>query len=115
MCHALEKVQKVKYIRERRDDCRRLFTSKFNFLIPKVFYLITAYLRFRSTKVESKMTNENVETLKSDVKKAVSDLENIVSHAKADIKADTEKAKADAKNKLAHVKADSSKEISKFQ
>ena len=80
------------------------------------------------------MVNENVETLKSDAKKAVSDLGNIVSHAKADagadiektkarfvpdedvgkkaayakadIKADAEKAKADAKNKLAHVKAE---------
>ena len=74
------------------------------------------------------MTNENVETMKSDAKKVVSDLGNIMSHAKADaganiektkarfghddvgkkaayakadIKADAEKAKADAKNKLA--------------
>jgi hypothetical protein len=83
------------------------------------------------------MTNENVETMKADAKKAVSDLGNIMSHAKADvtadvektkvrfghdddagkkaayakadIKADAEKAKADVKNKLAHEKADSVK------
>jgi hypothetical protein len=80
------------------------------------------------------MASENVETMKADAKKAVSDLENIVSHAKAevvadvekvkakfghddelgkkaayakaDIKADAQKAKADLDNKLAHEKAD---------
>jgi hypothetical protein len=84
--------------------------------------------------VELKMINENVETMKADAKKAVSDLGNIMSHAtadaradvektkarfghddeagkkaayaKADIKADAEKAKADVANKLAHEKAD---------
>jgi hypothetical protein len=83
------------------------------------------------------MTNENVETLKADAKKAVSDIGNIMSHAKADakadiekarakfghddemgkkaayamadIKADAEKAKADAENKMAHAKADAEK------
>ena len=80
------------------------------------------------------MTDENVETMKADAKKAVSDLGNIMSHikadakadvekvkakfghddevgkkaayAKSDIRADAEKAKADAENKIAHVKAD---------
>ena len=80
------------------------------------------------------MTDENVEIMKADAKKAVSDLGNIMSHAKADvkadvekvkakfghdnelgkkatyakadIKADAEKAKADVENKLAHEKAD---------
>jgi hypothetical protein len=82
-----------------------------------------------------KMTDENVETMKADAKKAVSDLGNKMSHvkadatadvekvkakfghddevgkkatyAKADIKADAAKAKADVENKLAHEKADS--------
>jgi hypothetical protein len=80
------------------------------------------------------MANENVETMKANAKKAVYDLENIVSHAKAevvadvekvkaklghddelgkkaayakaDIKADAQKAKADLDNKLDHEKAD---------
>ena len=30
------------------------------------------------------MTNENIETIKADAKKVMSDLENIMSHAKAD-------------------------------
>ncbi|MFZ3148852.1 MAG: hypothetical protein WA137_07400 [Methanothrix sp.] len=83
------------------------------------------------------MTNENVETIKADAKKAVSDLENRMSHAKAeveadvekvkarfghddelgkkaayamaDIKADAQKAKADLDNKLVHEKADAAK------
>jgi hypothetical protein len=83
------------------------------------------------------MANKNVETMKADAKKAFSDLENIVSHAKAeveadvekmkakfgdddeigkkaayakaDIKADAEKAKADLDNKLAHERADAEK------
>ena len=83
------------------------------------------------------MTDENVETMKADAKKAVSDLGNIMSHAKADanadveklkakfghddelgkkaayakadIKADAAKAKADVENKLAHEKADAEK------
>jgi hypothetical protein len=83
------------------------------------------------------MANENVETIKADAKKAVSDLGNIMSHAKAeveadvekvkakfghddelgkkaayamaDIKADAEKAKADLDNKLVHEKADAEK------
>ena len=80
------------------------------------------------------MTNGNVATLKADAKKTVSDLENIISHKKADAKADVEKfkakfgqddelgkkaayatvdaradaekAKADVENKIAHAKAD---------
>ena len=40
------------------------------------------------------MTDENVETMKADAKKAVSDLGNIMSHVKADAKADVEKVKA---------------------
>jgi hypothetical protein len=83
------------------------------------------------------MTNENRETMKADAKKAMSDLGNIISHAKADatadaekmkakfghddevgkkaayakadIKADAQKAKADVENKLAHEKADAEK------
>ena len=83
------------------------------------------------------MASENVETMKADAKKAVSDLENFVSHAKAevvadvekvkaklghddelgkkaayakaDIKAGAQKAKADLDNKLAHDKADAEK------
>jgi hypothetical protein len=83
------------------------------------------------------MTNDNVETMKADAKKVVSDLGNIMSHAtadakadvekikakfghddeigkkaayaKADIKADAKKAKADVDNKLAHEKADAEK------
>ena len=83
------------------------------------------------------MANENVKTMKADAKKAFSDLENIVSHAKAeveadvekvkakfgnddelgkkaayakaDIKADAEKAKADLDHKLAHERADAEK------
>jgi hypothetical protein len=79
------------------------------------------------------MTNENVETMKADAKKVVSDIGNVMSHAKADaekvkakfghddevgkkaayakadVKADAEKAKADVENKLAHEKADAEK------
>ena len=83
------------------------------------------------------MSRENIETIKADAKKAMSDLENIVSHAKAeveadvekvkarfghddelgkkaayakaDIKADAQKAKADLDNKMAHEKADANK------
>jgi hypothetical protein len=83
------------------------------------------------------MTNENIETMKADAKKVVSDLGNILSHAKADatadlekakatfghddeigkkaayaradIKADAEKAKSDVENKMAHAKADAEK------
>ena len=83
------------------------------------------------------MTDENVETMKADAKKAVSDLGNIVSHAKADAKADVEKvkakfghgdklekkaayakadikanaskAKADVKNRITHLEADAEK------
>jgi hypothetical protein len=83
------------------------------------------------------MLNENVENMKSDAKNAVSDIGNIMSHAKADakvdvekmkakfghgdelgkkaayakadIKADAAKAKADVGNKMVHVKADAEK------
>jgi hypothetical protein len=83
------------------------------------------------------MANENIKTMTADAKKAISDLENIVSHAKAeveadvekvkaklghddelgkkaayakaDIKADAQKAKADLDNKLAHERADAEK------
>jgi hypothetical protein len=41
------------------------------------------------------MADENVATMKADAKKAVPDLGNIMSHAKADVE-----------NKLAHEKAD---------
>lgn len=58
------------------------------------------------------MTDENVETMKVDAKKAVSDLGNIMSHVKADAKADVEKVKAkfghddEVGKKAAYVKAD---------
>jgi hypothetical protein len=83
------------------------------------------------------MTDEHVDTMKADAKKAVSDLGNIMSHvkadakadvekvkakfghddevgkkasyAKADIEAEAEKAKADVDNKLAHEKADAAR------
>jgi hypothetical protein len=83
------------------------------------------------------MTNDNVETMKADAKKVVSDLGNIMSHAKADAEADVsklkakfghddelgkkaayakaditagaEKAKADVKNRITHLKADAEK------
>ena len=83
------------------------------------------------------MTNENIETIKADAKKVMSDLENIMCHAKADakadiakvkakfghddeagkkeayaradIKADAEKAKANVENKMAHAEADAEK------
>ena len=48
------------------------------------------------------MTNENVENMKADARNTVSDIGNIMSHAKADVKnrithleADAEKTKAD--------------------
>jgi hypothetical protein len=58
------------------------------------------------------MLNENVENMKADAKNAVSDIGNIMSHAKADAKADVEKAKAKfghgdkLEKKAAYVKAD---------
>ena len=58
------------------------------------------------------MANENVETMKADAKKAISDLENIVSHAKAEVEADVEKVKAkfghddELGKKAAYAKAD---------
>ena len=83
------------------------------------------------------MLNENAENMKADAKNAVSDIGNIMSHAKADVKADMEKvkakfghgdmlekkaayakadikadaakAKADVGNKMVHVKADAEK------
>jgi uncharacterized protein YicC (UPF0701 family) len=74
------------------------------------------------------MLNENVEDMKADTKNAVSDIGNIMSHAKADAKADVDKvkakfghgdelekkaayakAKADVGNKMVHAKADAEK------
>jgi hypothetical protein len=83
------------------------------------------------------MLNENAENMKADAKNAVSDIGNIMSHAKADVKADMEKvkakfghgdmlekkaayakadikadaakAKADVGNKMVHAKADAEK------
>ena len=44
------------------------------------------------------MTNENIETIKADARKVMSDLENIMSHAKADAeKAKSEKAESKVK------------------
>ena len=59
------------------------------------------------------MLNENAENMKADAKNAVSDIGNIMSHAKADVKADIKadaaKAKADVGNKMVHAKADAEK------
>jgi len=57
------------------------------------------------------MLNENVEDMKADTKNAVSDIGNIMSHAKADVKADikADAAKADVGNKMVHAKADAEK------
>ena len=58
------------------------------------------------------MLNENVENIKADAKNAVSDIGNIMSHAKADAKADVEKVKAkfghgdELDKKAAYAKAD---------
>jgi hypothetical protein len=58
------------------------------------------------------MTSENVETIKADVKKVMSDLGNIMSHAKAEVEADVEKATArlghddELGKKAAYAKAD---------
>jgi hypothetical protein len=57
------------------------------------------------------MTNESVEKAKADAKKAVSDIENKMAHAKADVNADVEKIKAsfgksDLEKKAAYAKAD---------
>jgi len=80
------------------------------------------------------MANKNIENMKGDTKKAVSDIGNKMAHAKADARADVEKvkakfghgdklekkaayakadikavaekAKADVENKMAHAKAD---------
>jgi hypothetical protein len=58
------------------------------------------------------MLNENVENMKADAKNAVSDIGNIMSHAKADAKADVEKGKAkighgdELEKKAAYAKAD---------
>ena len=82
------------------------------------------------------MTDDRIEKAKADTKKAISDIENKIAHAKADInadvekikanfehdelgkkaayvkadiRADAEKAKADVENKLAYAKADAEK------
>lgn len=60
------------------------------------------------------MTNENVATIKANAEKAVSDLENIVSHAEADAKANAEKAMSDLENIVSHAKADVEKVKAKF-
>lgn len=65
------------------------------------------------------MLNENVEIMKADAKNAVSDIGNIMSHAKADAKADVEKAKAkfghgdELEKKAAYAKADIKADASK--
>jgi F0F1-type ATP synthase membrane subunit b/b' len=58
------------------------------------------------------MLNENAENMKADTKNAVSDIGNIMSHAKADAKADVDKVKAkfghgdELEKKAAYAKAD---------
>jgi F0F1-type ATP synthase membrane subunit b/b' len=65
------------------------------------------------------MLNENVENMKADAKNAVSDIGNIMSHAKADAKADVEKVKAKfghgdkLEKKAAYAKADIKADASK--
>jgi hypothetical protein len=58
------------------------------------------------------MLNENAKNMKADAKNAVSDIGNMMSHAKADAKADVEKVKArfghgdKLEKKAAYAKAD---------
>ena len=102
-------------------------------LDTKSFLFKDTVIRVRSSKGGIKMINENVENMKADAKNAVSDIGNIMSHAKADvekvkakfghgdklekkaayakadIKADASKAKADVGNKMVHAKADAEK------
>ena len=58
------------------------------------------------------MFNKNAENMKADAKNAVSDIGNIMSHAKADAKADVEKVEAkfghgdELEKKAAYAKAD---------
>ena len=65
------------------------------------------------------MLNENVEIMKADAKNAVSDIGNIMSHAKADVKGDVEKVKAkfghgdELEKKAAYAKADIKADASK--
>jgi hypothetical protein len=65
------------------------------------------------------MLNENVENMKADAKNAVSDIGNIMSHAKADAKADMEKVRAKfghgdkLDKKAAYAKADIKADASK--
>jgi len=49
-----------------------------------VHFLNNVPIRLGFKKEDQEMTNENVETIKADAKKVISDLENIMSHAKAD-------------------------------
>ena len=79
-------------------------------LDTKSFLFKDTILRLRNTKGGiKKMINENVENMKADAKNAVSDIGNIMSHAKADIKANVSKAKADVKNRITHLEADAEK------
>ena len=65
------------------------------------------------------MLNENAENMKADAKNAVSDIRNIMSHAKADAKADVEKVKAkfghgdELEKKAAYANADMKADASK--
>ena len=65
------------------------------------------------------MLNENAENMKADAKNAVSDIGNIMSHAKADAKADVEKVKAkfghgdELEKKAAYANADTKADASK--
>ena len=65
------------------------------------------------------MFNKNAENMKADAKNAVSDIGNIMSHAKADAKADVEKVKAkfgqgdELEKKAAYAKADIKADASK--
>jgi hypothetical protein len=68
------------------------------------------------------MTNENVATMKADAKKTVSDLGDIVSHAKADAKTDVATMKADAKKTvsdlgdiMSHAKTDAKANVEKLK
>jgi len=67
------------------------------------------------------MLNENAENMKADAKNAVSDIRNIMSHAKADAKADVEKVKAkfghgdELEKKAAYANADMKADASKVK
>jgi colicin import membrane protein len=79
--------------------------------LPKTYYRKRSYLVVEVQKVESKMTNENVEKAKADAKKGMADIGDKMAHGMADAKADVEKVKANfghsgAEKQVDYAKAD---------